>query len=194
MLALFGRATGAAIPIPTIRAMMFAWRQRWTSAKLRLGAHPFGTDRLGRDVYSRVILGANSIFRIAGLGTLDQRHLPARRWGLFMGYRGGWVDESHWAASSMLCWRYRRLLLALVLVGIIRNLDFLPRQLASRRWRIMSCCWSSPRSTSPSSLASPAAPRSISKRGNLWRRRKSAAKAKLLHHLPRNPAVGHPLA
>ena len=49
---------------------MYVCRRRWTSAALQLGEHPFGTDRLGRDVYSRVILGASSIFRIAGLGTL----------------------------------------------------------------------------------------------------------------------------
>lgn len=34
------------------------------------GAYPFGTDTLGRDVFSRVILGASSIFRVAGFGTL----------------------------------------------------------------------------------------------------------------------------
>ncbi len=34
------------------------------------GNYPFGTDYLGRDVYSRVILGTKSIFRTAGLGTL----------------------------------------------------------------------------------------------------------------------------
>ena len=59
---------------------------------LQLGEHPFGTDRLGRDVYSRVILGAGSIFRIAGLGTLDQRHSSAPRWGC------SWVIK---AAGSM---------------------------------------------------------------------------------------------
>ncbi len=89
---------------------------------LQLGEHPFGTDRLGRDVYSRVILGTNSIFRIAGLGTLVSVLLGSAL-GLFMGYAGGWVDEVLGRVIDALL-AIPALLLALVLVGIIRNLDF----------------------------------------------------------------------
>ncbi len=89
---------------------------------LQLGEYPFGTDRLGRDVYSRVILGASSIFRIAGLGTLVSVVLGSAL-GLFMGYAGGWVDEILGRVIDALL-AIPALLLALVLVGIIRNLDF----------------------------------------------------------------------
>lgn len=89
---------------------------------LQLGEHPFGTDRLGRDVYSRVILGASSIFRIAGLGTLISATLGSAL-GLFMGYQGGWIDEALGRVIDALL-ALPALLLALVLVGIIRNLDF----------------------------------------------------------------------
>ena len=92
------------------------------SARFNWGEHPLGTDRLGRDVYSRVILGASSIFRIAGLGTLVSVTLGSAL-GLFMGYQGGWVDEVLGRVIDALL-AIPALLLALVLVGIIRNLDF----------------------------------------------------------------------
>ena len=91
-------------------------------ARLQLGDHPFGTDRLGRDVYSRVILGAGSILRIAGLGTLISVVIGSAL-GLYMGYRGGWIDELMGRVIDALL-AIPALLLALVLVGIIRNVDF----------------------------------------------------------------------
>jgi peptide/nickel transport system permease protein len=55
------------------------------------GAHWFGTDQLGRDVFSRVICGARDILIIAAgataLGTVLGTAL-----GLIMGYLGGIVD------------------------------------------------------------------------------------------------------
>ena len=55
------------------------------------GAHWFGTDQLGRDVFSRVITGARDILLIAAgataLGTVLGTAL-----GLVMGYLGGIVD------------------------------------------------------------------------------------------------------
>jgi len=120
-LALFGRQL-APYPNPNDQSHDVRLPPTLNLAALQLGDHPFGTDRLGRDVYSRVILGAGSIFRIAGLGTLISVALGSAL-GLLMGYQGGWVDEILGRVIDALL-AIPALLLALVLVGIIRNLDF----------------------------------------------------------------------
>jgi peptide/nickel transport system permease protein len=54
-------------------------------------AHWFGTDQLGRDVLSRVIVGARDILIIAALATVLGTVLGTAL-GLIMGYLGGVVD------------------------------------------------------------------------------------------------------
>lgn len=54
-------------------------------------AHWFGTDQIGRDVFSRVLVGARDILTIAPLATLLGTVLGTVV-GLVMGYFGGWVD------------------------------------------------------------------------------------------------------
>lgn len=55
-------------------------------------AHWFGTDHLGRDVFSRIILGSRDIFLISGLGTAIAVVIGTSL-GLISGYFGGWLDE-----------------------------------------------------------------------------------------------------
>jgi peptide/nickel transport system permease protein len=54
--------------------------------------HWFGTDNLGRDVFSRVVLGSRDILALAGLGTVLAL-VSGVSFGLLSGYLGGWFDE-----------------------------------------------------------------------------------------------------
>ncbi len=53
--------------------------------------HPFGTDKGGRDVLSRVIAGARDVLKIAPLAAL-LGVLGGVALGMFMGYLRGWFD------------------------------------------------------------------------------------------------------
>ena len=78
-------------------------------------AHPFGTDTLGRDMFSRVLHGALIAVQAAaaGMGIAAALGVPS---GLLAGYRRGWLD---WALSRFVdVWlAFPGLLLALVVVA-----------------------------------------------------------------------------
>jgi peptide/nickel transport system permease protein len=56
-------------------------------------SHPFGTDHLGRDVFSRVILGARGALMIA-MVVVGMSLLIGVPLGLVAGYYQGWLSES----------------------------------------------------------------------------------------------------
>ena len=66
-------------------------QQLLATNKAPSGAHWFGTDQLGRDVFSRVIVGARSILIISFFATLLGT-VAGTALGLTMGYLGGVVD------------------------------------------------------------------------------------------------------
>jgi peptide/nickel transport system permease protein len=55
-------------------------------------AHPFGTDQLGRDIFSRVVHGSHIVILLSLSGTLLGLVVGAIV-GLLSGYVGGWIDE-----------------------------------------------------------------------------------------------------
>lgn len=79
--------------------------------------HWFGTDNLGRDVFSRVVHGAYEILSLSGGGTLLAL-LAGTTIGLLSGYLGGWIDEIIMRLFDSLL-ALPALLLALLLLGTI---------------------------------------------------------------------------
>src|SRR5215469_945962 len=84
-------------------------QQLLATNKAPSAAHWFGTDQLGRDVFSRVIVGARSILVIAFFATLLGT-VAGTALGLAMGYLGGGTD--------MLAGRLVEAVLALPLVVV----------------------------------------------------------------------------
>ncbi len=80
-------------------------------------AHWLGTDNLGRDVLSRIVLGARDILSLAGLGTLAAVVLGTSL-GLVSGYLGGFFDEGLMRFFDSLL-AMPALLLALLLLGTL---------------------------------------------------------------------------
>lgn len=78
--------------------------------------HIFGTDQFGRDIFSRVLVGAGSTLSIA-LGTVLIGGGIGIIAGAVTGYFGGWLDEMLMRVNDALA-AFPSVLLALVIISI----------------------------------------------------------------------------
>ncbi|MEV8025341.1 ABC transporter permease [Microbacterium sp. NPDC080220] len=81
-------------------------------------AHPFGTDELGRDVFSRVLLAAGASLSIAAAAVAFALVVGVVL-GVAAGYRGGWLDTVLMRIVDVM-FAFPVLLLALAIVAIFQ--------------------------------------------------------------------------
>jgi len=80
-------------------------------------AHPFGSDQLGRDVFSRVLFAYRTSLTVA-IGSVLLAMLVGVPLGLVAGYRGGWVDTVLMRPIDLLL-ALPALLLAIALITVL---------------------------------------------------------------------------
>ena len=78
--------------------------------------HPMGTDNVGRDVLSRIIVGAR-ISMVVGLSTVILAAVVGIVLGVAAGYYGGWMDMLVMRLIDIL-WAFPNFILAVMLVAI----------------------------------------------------------------------------
>lgn len=121
-LALFGLVLIALITVVTILAPVIApyspTEQNYNAVlEGPSAAHPFGTDDLGRDVFSRVLFGYRTILSITVSGVLVAFAIGTSL-GLTAGYFGKWTDDVVMRAVDVLM-SFPSLILALALIAAI---------------------------------------------------------------------------
>jgi peptide/nickel transport system permease protein len=81
------------------------------------GAHWFGTDELGRDVLSRVLVAVQASLRVAVVSVVFAAVVGVTT-GVVAGYRGGWVDTVFMRVVDVM-FAFPVLLLALAIVAVL---------------------------------------------------------------------------
>ncbi|CAN5196458.1 ABC transporter permease [soil metagenome] len=81
------------------------------------GTHWFGTDELGRDVFSRVLVAVQASIQVAVISVAFAAAVGVTI-GLVAGYRGGWVDTVFMRVVDVM-FAFPVLLLALAVVAIL---------------------------------------------------------------------------
>lgn len=121
-LAVFGLLLILSVAVVTVLAPQIAPygpREQDYSAVLEgpSADHPFGTDALGRDIFSRVLFGYRTVLTITLAGVMAAFAMGTSI-GLLAGYRGGWIDELIMRGVDVLM-SFPSLILALALIAAI---------------------------------------------------------------------------
>lgn len=80
-------------------------------------SHIFGTDQLGRDVFTRILYGGR-ISILVGLGSALGAAFIGVLVGCYAGYKGGWIDKIFMRISEIFM-AFPRMILVLMLVSIL---------------------------------------------------------------------------
>ena len=95
----------------------FEYDENDVSAVLQPPSATLGTDKLGRDLWSRIVYGTRIAFKVAAIGGAIQLFLGVVV-GLFCGYYGGIVDRSMLFFAD-LTWCVPGMVMALAVVTIL---------------------------------------------------------------------------
>lgn len=106
-------------------------------AALPTGAHPLGTDELGRDLLARVLYGGRISLLVGLVGTLVSL-LVGVSWGAVAGYAGGKLDEFMMRAVDVLYALPNIFLVILLMVLFSRSLLMLFVALGLVQWLTMA--------------------------------------------------------
>ncbi len=87
------------------------------------GTHLFGTDNLGRDVFSRVVHGSGTVLALA-LSATALAVAAGSLIGLMLGYLQGWLDEVGMRIVEVII-SIPPLVLALLIIGAVGNSSLL---------------------------------------------------------------------
>jgi peptide/nickel transport system permease protein len=79
--------------------------------------HPMGTDHLGRDVLSRIIMGSRPAL-VVPLGVVLMAVLIGAPLGAIAGYKGGWIDETIMRVTDLFL-AFPSLLLAMAITAAL---------------------------------------------------------------------------
>ena len=120
-LAVLGAALFLIICILCLAAPLFT---RWQPGAIALsdrmakpsGAHLFGTDQMGRDIWARILYGGR-VSIVVGLGSALGAAVIGVTLGMFVGYKGGWADRLILRISVVFL-AFPRMVLIIIMVAL----------------------------------------------------------------------------